>query len=247
MGPQQTGYSWTNTSQWSQIPTVPADTNNQQASSAPTNYTGSTPSQNFTQPQNSYQSQANYGNTQTPPTPPETRRDMITRLYRRILGREPDNAGLNYYLFNTHIAEQQIARDMYESTEHQDFIKKALDVRDMIKKLEENEAHLKEIEARLINAETLAKNYKLLLEQKTQIINELRAHEGQQVNENTVVANTQTDIVEQQQQPMTAPHVQPQPNVQEIDDGILLTDPFAEDYNHKGKGCLGTIKQWFSF
>jgi hypothetical protein len=238
MGPQSSGYSWASTSQWSQLPTVPADQSNQtaqqsyNASSAPTNTYSSQP--------NYSANQQNYGYTPTNAAPPETRRDMITRLYRRILGREPDAAGLNYYLFNTQIPELQIAREMYESTEHQDNLKKARDVRDMVKKLAENDARLKEIEVKLQNADSLAKNYKLLVDQKTQIINELRAQTGDYSSEQINVApQTQAEL-----QHTVPPHIQP---YDQYEEGILLNDPFAEDYEQRGKGCMGTIRKWLRF
>lgn len=265
MGPQQQGYSWTSTSQWSQLPTVPANGSTDQSTSNSSSPTGTTlPSNNGgiptqqTNPQpqsNPPQSTSNYNPSQqqnyTQPqigsfssTPPETRRDMITRLYRRILARDPDNAGLNYYLYNSQIPEVQVAREMYESTEHQDSLQKAKDVREIVKKLQVNDAKLKEIEVRLENAENISKNYRILLDQKTQIINDLRQQTGNPSNEDyssapQVSIDSETSQSTRNDQPSYSAYDQ-------YEESTILNDPFADDYV-KGKGCMGTIRRWFSF
>jgi hypothetical protein len=142
MGPNSnsTGYGWGNTSQWSQLPTTTSQTNTQNTDKD---------SQNSTPQTSSYQS------TQFTPmtSSPETRRDMISRLYKSILGREADTAGLNFFLFNSNITESEIAKEMYESTEHQEIISKAKDVREMISKLQEASKKVRDLEMKLQNSE----------------------------------------------------------------------------------------------
>lgn len=54
------------------------------------------------------------------------RREMLSKLYRQILGREPDMKGTSYYLYTNHSAtEDQIRKEMTESTEHLDLVKNA--------------------------------------------------------------------------------------------------------------------------
>lgn len=202
-----TGYSWANTVQWSQIPTGPIYQSNNSHSSLP----------NQTIPQQTGHSQ----------TLQEQRRDMITRLYRSILGREPDIAGLNYYLYNTHITEQQIAREMFESTEHADILAKAKDIREIIKRYEESIKKLAEMEHSLESLKVLNENYKSLLEQKTQIINQLR----QQYN----IAETENNNMARPQ------NLQNQEQLE-----YILPDPFEEEYSNR-KGCIGWIKNWLKF
>jgi hypothetical protein len=237
---QSSGFTWTNTSQWSQLPTVPANTQTDNTAQ-PQSGQSLPPSSSYTPPQSSnYTPQPQYGTQSS--FNPETRRDMVTRLYKAILGREPDTAGLNYYLFNTSITEGQIAREMYESTEHQEVLTKAKDVRTMILKFEELNHKVGELEIKLQNSESIAKNYKSLLDQKAAIINQLMASNG----------------TGQQSPVTTAPQVQEEPiqlpqessyssQLKEEEYGIVLEDPFAEDSNKSKKGCLGTIKGWFKF
>jgi Domain of unknown function (DUF4214) len=239
MGPTS-GYSWTSTSQWSQLPTVPANTdpNAVQSQQAPAQQQSSNATYN--QPQQA--PSTGYGAL------PETRRDMITRLYQRILGREPDSAGLNYYLFNTQIAELQIAREMYESTEHQDLLAKAKDIREMVKKMEANNGMVRELEMNFKNAQILANNYKTLVDQKSHIINDLRSQLNLPNQENFNTApqtmdepNVQYDHRQEHSQ------AQPDTTYDEYVEGVVLNDPFADDYQPKGKGCFGWVKKWFSF
>jgi hypothetical protein len=202
-----TGYSWGSTSQWSQLPTTPAANNSQPSSQ-------------------------NVNSNQTFTNTPEPRRDMVVRLYKEILGREADNAGLNYYLANYQISEAEIARDMYQSTEHQEVLTAAKDVREMIQKVADYEHKSGELELRLQNAESLANNYKILLEQKAQVINELKyTAETHETTEHPQGLHDDTYI---------------KPYNDNVE-GVVLPDPFAEDYDKPRKGCLGMIKGLFKF
>lgn len=240
-----TGYNWTNTSQWSQVPTVPMDQSSPQPS-----YNQSTPQQGF--PQNNYQN--SFQNQ-------ESRKDMVSRLYRTILGREADIAGLNYYLYNTQLTEPQIAKEMFESTEHVDLVSKAKDIREMIKKTEETQKKMSEMEFTLQSLQTLNVNYKNLLEQKTQIINQMRSHlsaDGYNIPE--ISPFTPANQAEQTHQPVQSQNVNDNedqtiyyesPNdyaevIQETDSNdYLIQDPFDDE---QGKaGCFGWIKSWFKF
>lgn len=219
MGPS-TGYNWTNTSQWSQL------SNNQHQGGSQT----TSPSNNMTQPQTTasptnYSPQTSYS---TPVPNPETRRDMISRLYKSILGREADTAGMNFYLFNSNISEQQIAKEMYESTEHRDLLLKAKDIRQMVLKLEADSQKIRELERKLQSSEELCKNYKNLLDQERQMIAELQGI-------------SQTYPIEDYSQSQAQNyHTEP---VDTSHEETYLQDPFADD--HKGKGIFGKIKSLF--
>jgi hypothetical protein len=223
-----TGYSWTNTSQWSQLPTTNQQTTqSQQTPQADQAQRGQQPGANNQPQQQTFQT-------------PETRRDMITRLYRQILGREPDNAGLNYYLFNSNITEPQIAKEMYESTEHQSILARSKDVREMVLKLDNYNKEINELKTKLLNADNLSNSYKALLDQKTQMINTLQQNGGQnliQTSENSPAQQPQQQPTQQQQF---------QQSQQPAEDGLLLDDPFADE-GKKGKGCLGWFTSWFKF
>lgn len=228
MNPSGTNYSWSNTAQWSQVP-----------NSTPTN-------DQYAQPINNTAN--NYQNTmpqnQVMQAPTESRSDMINRLYKSILGREADTAGLNYYLYNTHISELQIARDMFESTEHADVLQKAKDIREMVAKTEESTKRMADMEYTLQSLQTLNENYKNLIDQKTQVINELRAklNLGNDVQTNEV-SHQPVHYNHQEYQPP----FQPYNESNQTPDFNLLNDPFENDYSDRKPGCIGWLRSWFKF
>ena len=235
MGPNsgQT-YNWTNTSQWSQIPTTPvSNQSSNQTPSASNNNISNTSTNSYQRDNVSNLNSNGYGSN--PGTsfgsPPETRRDMISRLYKSILGREADNAGLNYYLFNTSIQEHQIAKDMYESTEHLQILTKAKDVREMVLKLEEYSKRVSELERKLKSSDELCQNYKSLLDQERQMFAALHNNPEATVNQTPHDAANEYLSTEDQ-----SAH---------NEEGIYLQDPFADDYKPKGKGIFGRLKSLF--
>ncbi len=242
MNPTGTNYSWSNTTQWSQVPSSTQDqivqnTNNIQAPAPSDNSMNSTSH--------------------------KPRKDMITRLYRTILGRDPDTAGLNYYLYNTHISELQIARDMFESIEHNEMLMKSKDIREMIRKTEEANKRMNDMEYTLQSLQTLNENYKNLINQKTQSINELRArlgmtneYEMQEIipHQSNLHHGHQPYIEESSYNQYQAYSDQPvnqqqySSSIQNAQDGdyMMLQDPFAEE-NSQRQGCLGWLKGWLKF
>jgi uncharacterized membrane protein YccC len=208
MNPSATNYSWSNTSQWSQVPT---NANDQQPDT-----------------QNRQNNTVNMQNTY--PTTNESRKDTVSRLYNSILGREADQAGLNYYLFNTHITELQIAQEMYESTEHTNILARAKDIREMIRKTDEATKRMANMDYTLQSLQTLNENYKNLIDQKTQIINEFRGKLG----------------MSNESEPQDVHYSHTEPNntqVQNLNDDFLLKDPFANDK----PGFFNWVKSWFKF
>lgn len=175
--PQNSGYSWNNTSSWSQLGQQSGNATTQSSGSyspQPQSPTTSGLQTNTQHPKQTSNVALNQGNVNTT----ETRREMITRLYERILGREPDQYGMNYYLFNTTISENQIAKDMYESVEHAEMLDKAKDVRDMVMRMDQRMQEIRDQKIRLQNLETLAENYKALLDEKTQQIQEMTSSQS---------------------------------------------------------------------
>lgn len=249
MSPNNGGYSWTNTSQWSQVPTGPAGATNDMSQQAQNNNTQQAYNQSQTQqPQSSFQ--------QPVLNPAEPRVEMIKRLYRSILGREADTAGLNYYLYNTQIPESQIASEMYSSTEHNELLTKAKDIREMIEKMEANTKKMADMEYQMNNLQVLNDNYKTLIEQKTQIINQLRGNlpYDQQTPEHMHEENEEyvdyvnvTESQDSQTQHYSDQQYSDQPNyqMQEFPEELMLDDPF-EDEGYERRGFWGWVRNIFS-
>lgn len=172
MNPNATN-SWASTAQWGSLPTG----NVQSGNTNQTNYQNASVQASqgqFAQQQvqQNYSPQPSYSTAPIPPQ--ENRRDMIARLYKTILGREPDPNGVSYYLYNSHIREEQIAKDMYESTDHQEILQKAKDVREMILKTEEALKNMDDMSHELESLRTLRDSYERLLQEKSRIIQQLQ-------------------------------------------------------------------------
>lgn len=156
-------------------------------------------------------------NKTTNGTTKESREAMIKRLYRTILGRDPEPNGLNYFL-NNNLTEEQVAKEMYESTEHVDILKTAKDVREVILKYKEATEKIQTLENKLAATENLLQKYKTLLsEYETQ--------------KNIKDTNEEANSYQMNQN-----------YVQEI----ILEDPFENSSGSKNK-IVGLIKDWFKF
>lgn len=229
MGPNS-GYSWTSTSQWGGLPSGPQQDNNSQNAPQTNNTAPSSP----------------IPLTQQPTAPQESRRDLVTRLYKAILGREPDNAGLNYYLFNVNILELQIAKDMYESTEHQDILIKSKDIREMIQKTSDTEQKYNELVNNFNKTQALAENYKSLISQKTTIINDLLSKQSDDQGNTPQISENSQFINPQYVQPAQS-EADKGNDIKQFEQQLMLEDPFADDNKGKGKGIFNWIKNWFKF
>jgi hypothetical protein len=223
MGPSSTGstgYNWSDTSQWSQIPTGNANQTTQ-------------PSNGQNMPQNTPANNA----YQQPQAITEPRKDMIARLYKTILGREADTAGLNYYLYNTYLGEAQIAKEMYESTEHNEMLAKARDIREMVKRTEEAHKKMTDMELTLHSLQALNDSYKNLLDQKSHVINQIKAEykieDFSKFNPNQETA------------PSTSHTTESLAAEQTISD-YILEDPF-EGESTRRKSIVNWLKGWFEF
>ncbi len=209
--------SWVSTMQWGQIPTSPSS----QAS-------------DFMQMHNSPHP-VNHSYQQS-------RVELITRLYRTILGRDPDSVGLEYYLRNSFIPEHQIAKDMYESTEHADLLMKAKDVMDMLarlnditqqlKKLKEENQQLKQINDTLA---AMVQSYKSVLGSShpttSHTMQQDTVSAPQNINVQTNAATIGTSSSKQQQEEQT----------------YIIPDPFAEEENKRNNPIKRALSSWFKF
>lgn len=182
---------------------------------------GNTPNTNNATQMNSQQV-----NTNTPQSN-ESRENMIRRLYKVILGREADQAGLNYFL-RSNLTEHEIAKEMYESTEHVDILNKAKDVRNVLLKYEEALEKIKFLEHKLSNTEISLAKYKELLQNES-----IRNNYTQQSENNDNTLNTNLNSINTGSKEQEPPEI------------ITLEDPFAND--KKNNNLLNIFKDWFRF
>lgn len=200
----------------------------------PSNYGWTNTSKWSNKPGSSTNNNASH-NSNINPTQSENRKDMITRLFRTILGREPDDAALNYYLFNSNISEFDIAKDMYESVEHQEIIKKAIDVIQMIQHTESITNQMNQLQFTLNSQQELIESYKALLSQpKYQT-------DVQYLDQNDQYQDQASNNYEQQYYDSNDNNIRDNNNYEST---MLLEDPFEGD-DHKG--FFSRLKSWFKF
>lgn len=82
------------------------------------------------------------------PPPTDTRRIQITQLYQVVLGRDPDQLGLDSYVNGT-LTIEQIRKSLTESQEHRDLINKAKNFRKSQDLAAESLAHLGSVKGKL--------------------------------------------------------------------------------------------------
>lgn len=190
-------------------------------------YTSTTPTNNTNSTYTNLQSNnANYYNTSTRNTGSESREEMVKRLYRTILGRDPDPNGLNYFLTNTYLTESQIAKMMYESTEHVEILKRAKDVNAMIIKLD---SAIRD----LTIAQNKVQQLEVLLEKYKQFFNNQYSKDNTTYDPLLDNSNYSSDEVNAQNTPASE-----QP--------VYINDPFAEEEKPK-KGIGGIFQKLFGF
>lgn len=235
------GYNWNNTAQWSNLNVNHTDQNTK------TNSIVNSQNQSILSDNTNHNQIKNMKSTSEP------RREMITRLYRTILGREPDTAGMNYYLFNTHLSEAQISKEMYESTEHAELLMKAKDVKDMIRIVDESNKKCKEMKSTIESLQVIIKNYKSLLDHKNELINQLRqtlelGNSVQDIYVNPYQNSNEQNVPKSQNHDNNSHQVvSNEGHMEHGNDGsFLLKDPFEEEYT-PGKGIIDRIRNWFKF
>jgi len=95
----------------------------------------------------------------------DERKEMIRRTYVKILGREPNQSDLNYFL-NAGITEDQLIKKMIDSQEHVDLIKARQEVLIIKAKFHAQQAELIQLRAEIKDKLGIINNLNNLLTQK---------------------------------------------------------------------------------
>lgn len=102
----------------------------------------------------------------------EERKEMIKRNYIKILGREPNQSDLNYFL-NTGIIEDQLIKRMIDSQEHADLVKSRQEILDIKTKFQSLQAELIQLRTETKDKTEMINNLNNLLTQKNISLTEL--------------------------------------------------------------------------
>lgn len=108
-----------------------------------------------------------------PPQSREQRKEMIQKVYVKIMGREANQSDLNYFL-NTGISEDQLIKKMIDSQEHADLVKARQEVLTTKAKFHAMNAELIQLRTETQDKSALINNLNALLAQKNVALTELQ-------------------------------------------------------------------------
>lgn len=104
----------------------------------------------------------------------EERKDMITNLYKKMLGREPNANDLNYFL-NIAITEDKLIKRMIDSQEHLDLVNSKAENEKNKENYEKQKIELSRLKSENNDQKVLLHNLSKLLHQKNRYISEMQA------------------------------------------------------------------------
>jgi len=124
------------------------------------------------------------------------RKEMITNLYQKILGREPNQNDLNYFL-NIGIKENDLIKKMMESQEHADLVKSRQEVIKYKKQYNDQQEDFLRLKTQASDQATIIQNFQQTIQQKNIALQQMQyrltqmAHQyKQQKTANTTTQQT---------------------------------------------------------
>lgn len=111
----------------------------------------------------------------------DDRKKMVNEMYNKILGREPTQNDLNYFL-NIGISEQDLLKKMVDSQEHADLVMSRQEVIKAKEELNEHSTELLQLRASTEDQKVIIRNLHALIAQKNQAIAHLQQQLGMMQN-----------------------------------------------------------------
>lgn len=124
----------------------------------------------------------------------DDRKKMVETMYVKVLGREPNQNDLNYFL-NIGINENELLKKMVDSQEHADLVKSRQEVIKAKDEMNENKAELIQLRASVEDQKVIIRNLHALIAQKNQAIAQAQQQLGMMQN----YQNSQNQASAQQQ------------------------------------------------
>jgi len=120
-----------------------------------------------------------FGDTQRPGgfMSREDRKKMVEDMYVKILGREPNQNDLSYFL-NIGINEQELIKKMIDSQEHADLVKSRQEVIKAKEEMNETKTELIQLRASAEDQKVITRNLHTLIAQKNQALAQLQQQMG---------------------------------------------------------------------
>lgn len=157
--------------------------------------------------------------------PTNQRRELIKKLYIEVLGREADPKGISYYTStNPDATEDQIRKEMTQSTEHFEILKNARKAKKLEERIKKMEEELNLAKSSLEAKENEISNLENLLRMKTEEM--MKMSKQLQMQAGVVQNIAPTPVSSPFPMHETSPYVFPE-----------------EDRWSRRKGCLGWLKE----
>jgi len=178
----------------------------------PQNYPNSTQGFNnrpnqFAPPQSPFTNPApSFGNTaQNRPVlmDRDERKEMIKKIFLKVLGKEPNQNDLNYHL-NTGVTEVELIKKLVEGEEHAKLLKDALEFKELNDKVSKLNAEIEQLKANSVDGKVMQESMNRLLEHKNMLIS--RLHQELARN-NIIVHGGHIDSMQLQTPSSTPTHI----------------------------------------
>jgi len=150
----------------------------------------------------------------------EEKTEMIKKIYKEILGKEPDPRDLSYFRFSP-MEEEELREHLLKGEEHKELIKKGNEFKELQEQLDTHKAKVKVLESKIQDQIEEFNQLHNLLKEKNRYIRQLRGnyniqygHTNEQqpepiVNEDISDSEVQNDVDEQKSHDYVA---KPQPS-----------------------------------
>lgn len=119
----------------------------------------------------------------------DERKKMIEEMYIKVLGREPNQNDLNYFL-NIGIGEQELMKKMIDSQEHADLVKSRQEVIKAKEEMNEHKTELLQLRASGEDQKIIIRNLHALITQKNQAIAQIQQQLGLMNNYQNSIKST---------------------------------------------------------
>jgi len=103
----------------------------------------------------------------------EERKEMIKKVYKKVLGKEPNQSDLNYHL-NTGTNEDDLTKKLLESPDHEKLIKDATEAKDVKDKFQKMEVEIAQFKGASNDLRAMHDNLNRLLQHKNMLIARLQ-------------------------------------------------------------------------
>jgi len=103
----------------------------------------------------------------------EERKEMIKKIYKKILGKEPNQNDLNYYL-NTGTNEADLIKKLIEGPDHEKLVKDAVEAKEVKDKFQKLEMEIDQLKATSSDSKSMQESLNRLLEHKNMLIAKLQ-------------------------------------------------------------------------